>query len=69
MKRTAIIIAVLGISAWGFTQKVFGQSNAKPAGQNAPAGQAAGQAARLRGNVHRRPRRKMSSPRIRRRWR
>ena len=45
MKRTAIIIAVVGISTWGFTQKGFGQSNAKPAGQNAPAGQAAGQAA------------------------
>ncbi len=45
MKRTAIIIAVVGISAWGFTQSVFGQSNTKPAGQNAPAGQAAGQAA------------------------
>jgi tetratricopeptide (TPR) repeat protein len=45
MKRTAIIIAVLGISAWGFTQNVFGQSNNKPAGQSAPAGQAAGQAA------------------------
>jgi tetratricopeptide (TPR) repeat protein len=38
MKRAAIIIAVLGISAWGFAQD-------KPAAQNAPAGQAAGQAA------------------------
>jgi tetratricopeptide (TPR) repeat protein len=37
MKRAAIIIAMLGISAWG-----FGQSNDKPA---APAGQAAGQTA------------------------
>jgi tetratricopeptide (TPR) repeat protein len=45
MKRAAIIIAVLGIAAWGFAQNVFGQSNNKPAGQSAPAGQAAGQAA------------------------
>jgi tetratricopeptide (TPR) repeat protein len=37
MKRAAMIIAMLGISAWG-----FGQSNDKPA---APAGQAAGQTA------------------------
>jgi tetratricopeptide (TPR) repeat protein len=41
MKRAAIIIAMLGISIWGFTQGVFGQSNGKPAGQSAPAGQAA----------------------------
>ncbi len=43
MKRAAIVVAVLGICAWS-----FGQSNAKPAGQNPPAGQAApaaGQAA------------------------
>ena len=39
MKRTAIIIAVMGMGVWS-----FGQSNAKPA-QNPPAGQAAGQAA------------------------
>jgi tetratricopeptide (TPR) repeat protein len=38
MKRTAIIIAVLGISAWSFGQD-------KPAAQTAPAGQAAGQTA------------------------
>ncbi len=41
MKRAAIIIAMLGILIWGFTQGVFGQSNDKPAGQSAPAGQAA----------------------------
>jgi tetratricopeptide (TPR) repeat protein len=40
MKRAATIIAMLGISAWGLAQ-----SADKPAGQNAPAGQAAGQAA------------------------
>jgi len=34
MKRAAIIIAMLGMSCWGFTQD-------KPAGQTAPAGQAA----------------------------
>jgi tetratricopeptide (TPR) repeat protein len=45
MKRAAIIIAVLGISAWGLAQKSFAQSNDKPAAQNAAAGQAAGQAA------------------------
>lgn len=55
MKRAAMIIAMLGILAWGFTQKTFAQnflaqsflaqSNDKPAAQNAPAGQAAGQAA------------------------
>jgi tetratricopeptide (TPR) repeat protein len=39
MKRAAIIIAMLGIAAWGLAQN-------KPAAQNAPAaGQAAGQAA------------------------
>jgi tetratricopeptide (TPR) repeat protein len=43
MKRAAIIIAMLGISAWGFAQNAFGQSNDKPAAQNAPAGPAAGQ--------------------------
>ncbi len=37
MKRAAIVVAVLGVCAWS-----FGQSNAKPAGQNTPA---AGQAA------------------------
>src|SRR5579859_3078609 len=36
MKRAAIVVAVLGVCAWS-----FGQSNAKPAGQNPPAGQAA----------------------------
>jgi tetratricopeptide (TPR) repeat protein len=41
MKRAAIIIAVLGISAWGFRQEAFGQSNEKPAAQSAPAAQAA----------------------------
>jgi tetratricopeptide (TPR) repeat protein len=40
MKRTAIMIAMLGLSAWGFAQ-----SSDKPAAQSAPAGQAAGQAA------------------------
>ena len=50
MKRAAIIIAMLGISAWGLAQNAFGQSNDKPAAQSAPAGQAtpgqtAGQAA------------------------
>jgi hypothetical protein len=39
MKRVATIIAMLGISTWGFAQ-----SNDKPAAQNAPAAQAAGQA-------------------------
>ena len=34
MKRAAIIIAMLGMSCWGFTQD-------KPAGQSVPAGQAA----------------------------
>src|SRR5579864_8737175 len=34
MKRAAIIIAMLGMSCWGFTQD-------KPAGQTAPPGQAA----------------------------
>jgi hypothetical protein len=37
MKRAAIIIAMLGISAWGLAQNAFGQSNDKPAAQNAPA--------------------------------
>jgi tetratricopeptide (TPR) repeat protein len=50
MKRAAMIIAMLGILAWGSTQKTFAQSflaqsNDKPAAQNAPAGQTAGQAA------------------------
>jgi len=45
MKRAAIIIAMLGISAWGLAQNAFGQSNDKPAAQSAPAGQAAGQTA------------------------
>jgi tetratricopeptide (TPR) repeat protein len=39
MKRVAIIIAVLGIATWGFTQSAFGQD--KPAAQNPAAGQAA----------------------------
>jgi tetratricopeptide (TPR) repeat protein len=38
MKRTAIIIAMLGISAWSLTQN-------KPAAQTPPAGQTAGQTA------------------------
>jgi len=38
MKRTAIVIAVLGMCAWSFAQD-------KPAAQNPPAGQTAGQAA------------------------
>jgi tetratricopeptide (TPR) repeat protein len=41
MKRAAIITAVLGISVWGFAGNGFAQTNDKPAGQNAPAGQAA----------------------------
>jgi tetratricopeptide (TPR) repeat protein len=45
MKRAAMIIAMLGILAWGFTQKTVAQNNDKPAAQNAPAGQTAGQAA------------------------
>jgi tetratricopeptide (TPR) repeat protein len=36
MKRAAIVVAILGISAWGFAQ-----SSDKPAAQSAPAGQAA----------------------------
>jgi tetratricopeptide (TPR) repeat protein len=40
MKRAAIVVAVLGMCACS-----FGQSNDKPAGQNPPAGQAAGQTA------------------------
>lgn len=40
MKRAAIIIAMLGITAWS-----FGQSTDKPASQNAQAGQQPGQAA------------------------
>ncbi|MGD0567256.1 MAG: hypothetical protein ABSA78_02530 [Candidatus Sulfotelmatobacter sp.] len=36
MKRAAMIIAVLGMSSWS-----LGQNSAKPAAQNAPAGQAA----------------------------
>ncbi len=38
MKRAAIVIAILGMSVFGFAQN-------KPAGQSAPAGQATGQAA------------------------
>src|SRR6266851_2763905 len=38
MKRAAIVIAMLGITAWG-----FGQSTDKPAAQNAQAGQQPGQ--------------------------
>ena len=45
MKRVAIIIAVMGISAWGFANKGFAQSNNQPATQNAPATPATGQAA------------------------
>jgi tetratricopeptide (TPR) repeat protein len=46
MKRAAMIIAMLGISAWGFAPNAFGQSNDKPAAQSTPpAGQAAGQTA------------------------
>jgi tetratricopeptide (TPR) repeat protein len=45
MKRAAIIIAVLGIAVWSFVQNGFAQRNDKPAAQNPPAGQAAGQAA------------------------
>src|ERR1700693_11800 len=41
MKRAAIMIAMLGISMCGLAQNAFGQSNDKPAAQNAPAGQAA----------------------------
>jgi tetratricopeptide (TPR) repeat protein len=49
MKRAAMMIAVLGLIAWGAAQSGFAQSNDKPAGQSsgqaAPAGQANGQAA------------------------
>ena len=38
MKRAAVVIAVLGTCVWSFGQD-------KPASQNPPAGQAAGQAA------------------------
>jgi hypothetical protein len=58
MKRTAIIIAMLGISAWSFGQN-------KPAAQTPPAGQTAAPA----GNVHHKPRRSPSSRRTRRRRR
>lgn len=40
MRRAAIIMAMLGMSAWGMAQ-----SGNKPAAQSAPSGQAAGQAA------------------------
>jgi len=40
MKRAAIVIAMLGISAWGFAQ-----ASEKPATQNPPAGQSTAQAA------------------------
>ena len=40
MKRTAIVMAVLGMCSWS-----FGQDNSKPAAQNPPSSQAAGQAA------------------------
>ena len=48
MKRAAIIIAMLIISTWGFGRNALGQSNGKPAGQNAPAGQAAAPAGKRR---------------------
>lgn len=41
MKRAAIMIAMLGISAWGFAQNGSAQNNDKPAAQSAPAGQPA----------------------------
>jgi tetratricopeptide (TPR) repeat protein len=41
MKRAAVVIAVLGISAWGFTRNAFAQNSDKAGSQNAPAGQAA----------------------------
>ena len=45
MKRTGIVVAVLGMSVWA-----FGQGNTQPAGQSAPAAQAAsGQAATPQG--------------------
>ncbi len=44
MKRAAMVIAMLGITAWS-----FGQSTDKPAAQNAQAGQQAGQAAAPQG--------------------
>src|SRR5260370_5594576 len=44
MKRAAIVIAMLGITAWS-----FGQSTDKPATQNAQAGQQPGQAAAPQG--------------------
>jgi len=48
MKRAAIVIAVLVISTWGFTQNTFAQSSDKSAAQNAPAGQAAAPAGKRR---------------------
>jgi tetratricopeptide (TPR) repeat protein len=45
MKRSAIVIAVLGLSVWGFGQSSSSQGGDKPAAQSAPAGQAAGQVA------------------------
>lgn len=49
MKRTAMMIALLGMVVWGLAQSGWAQSNSKPAGQpnaqTAPAGQASGQAA------------------------
>jgi tetratricopeptide (TPR) repeat protein len=44
MKRAAIVIAMLGITAWS-----FGQTSDKPAGQNSQAGQQTGQAAAPQG--------------------
>jgi tetratricopeptide (TPR) repeat protein len=38
MKRTAILIAMLGMLVWGLEQYAFAQSNAKGAAQSAPAG-------------------------------
>src|ERR1700691_6729651 len=43
MKRAAIIVAVLGMSV-SFSERSFAQTSDKPAGQNAPAAQATGQA-------------------------
>jgi tetratricopeptide (TPR) repeat protein len=50
MKRAAMMVAVLGVCAWS-----FGQSNAKPAGQNPPAGQAAPAAGQATAPAGKRP--------------
>ena len=48
MKRVAVVIAVLWISAGGFARNAFAQNSDKAAAQNAPAGQAAAPAGKRR---------------------